>query len=105
MGESVDIIDYTLLDKKGILARAQRRSDVRVPVSGSLPSSSSSSSLVPEGGMFSFLDASASAPAPSVLSPDLSALSIKVDDLSYKLERLTEQLVLLESKFTSVHSS
>lgn len=109
MGESADFIDYTLLQKKGTLERAQRRSSASNgsspnPLASFMPSPSALSSNT-EGGLFGFMDASvsnASSSSSSPVSPDISALTIKVDDLSYKLERLTEQLALLEAKLGSV---
>jgi len=116
MGESADIIDYTLLQKKGILRRAQQRVEqghgssretvASNPLASFLPSAPAPSS---EGGLFGFLDASSSSPSPpssSSLPPsDLSALAIKVDDLDYKLNKLAEQLALLEAKMGFVQST
>ncbi|MSS75013.1 hypothetical protein EXS73_02260 [Candidatus Pacearchaeota archaeon] len=123
MGESVDVIDYTLLRKKGILQRAHGLSSSHSPSSSVSPlsayssnplasflppseptiaSSASSPSSAPVGGFFGFMDAPPSPSPPSLSSPpdasSVSALHIKVDDLDYKLGKLTEQLALLEAK-------
>lgn len=119
MGESVDVIDYTLLRKKGILGRAQHASSAPTPTAYSsnplasfLPPASSPSppASASPGGFFGFMDAPASpaSPSPSSLGGDpslLSALQIKVDDLDYKLGKLTEQLALLEAKLGSLGTS
>lgn len=119
MGESVDIIDYTLLRKKGILQRAQASSRTTpssapsnplaslLPVSSSTPSPAAS----PSEGLFGFMDTPSSAPVSSSSasssfdSASLSALQIKVDDLDYKMGKLTEQIALLEAKLGLVGSS
>jgi hypothetical protein len=114
MGESVDVIDYTLLRKKGILQRAGARSpspsSSSNPLASFLPSAASAPPVSPPsspGGFFGFMDNPAS-PSPSSSSLDassLSALQIKVDDLDYKLQKMTEQLALLEAKLGSLGTS
>lgn len=118
MGESVDVIDYTLLRKKGILGRAHLANSspsptayTSHPLASFLPSASPPSPSPPtsSGGFFGFMDApTSSSPPSSSSSVDaslVSALQIKVDDLDYKLSRMTEQLALLEAKLGSLGGS
>ena len=122
MGESVEVIDYTLLRKKGILQRAHSPSPTGSssayssnPLASFLPPSSpvasppSSPSPASPGGFFGFMDTPASSSpslsAPSVDPSSLSALQIKVDDLDYTLGKLKEQMALLEAKLGSLPGS
>jgi hypothetical protein len=112
MGESVDVIDYTLLRKKGILQRAGARSpspSSSNPLASFLPSAAFAPPVSPPsspGGFFGFMDNPASpSPSSSLDASSLSALQIKVDDLDYKLQKMTEQLALLEAKLGSLGTS
>lgn len=105
----VDILDLTLLQKRGLLKResAPTTSDVldlRVPIATlSPPSPPQMPTDVSPFGMLDSLAAVSQAPQLSTNSPtpELGALKIKLEDVEYKLERLLERLTLLEGKLPS----
>ncbi len=110
----VDVVDYTLLQKKGLLRRVPRPAAPSPSLSPSPPSLSSSPATLSSESVspFSFFDSVASSAATSSFSsdtsssglqsgPDVGNLKIKVDDVEYKMERLLERLALIECKLNS----
>jgi len=114
---SSDIIDFTALQKRGILQRAEKEDsgdDEFLRISPpSMPSSPNSpqDSLSPGLDMFSAMDklaGTSQAPMPSnssypsnIQDSDFNSLKLKVDDLEFKLEKLIEKLEALEGSISS----
>ena len=110
MSESADFIDYTLLQKKGILNRARALSNqdsTRVSAQPLMSDASASflpPSSAPIGNPFALLDSATNSPQNEGVSSygastsDTHALGLKLEDVEYKLARLVEQLALIESK-------
>lgn len=98
--ESGDIIDYTLLQKKGILKLPKQKEEV-IDLTKNL-NSNDSTNQTGNISPFGFLDslAGASGQTNSVNAgfqtsndnSEINALKLKIDDLEYKLARLTEKL-------------
>ena len=127
----VDYVDYTLLQKKGLLkikneSQTQEES-VKVDNQGfvdftqstnSSPSNTvPAASSAPAGDMFGFLDnptppssssaiygnsSSSSSLTSSDTSSDVNALRLKLDDTEYKIERLIERLARIEEKLSVI---
>lgn len=112
--ESSDIVDFTALQKRGILKRVVKDSsedeDTNPQIPQSLPPVFQGPGESPQSplDMFSSLDILASS-APSQIpssamainglsESDLSSLKLKVDDLEFKLEKLLEKLEFIEGK-------
>lgn len=126
--EGVDVLDLTLLKKKGILKIKEDTSPevidlTKIDREGFAPlvsavsssvseSSTSSSASAPATTFVSFWDAPVNASPASVSNfSDLSAdvgsvdvknLSVKVEDVEYKIERLSEKLLALENKIDEI---
>ena len=102
--EGLDVIDYTLLEKKGILKKTQQKSDVLDFTNASSNTASSSSASSPTD-FASFFGSPTANPASqasnSIPDSDVNALKIKLDDFEYKLEKLLERLASIESKLSS----
>lgn len=126
-----EIVDYTLLEKKGLLKkRKEKKLPFKINSGGFVEFGAGSESNIADEFVkernnsesqspFSFLDnlagaASASAPAlenekdlsntPGVndyLSSDVNTLKVKIDDLEYKLERFIEKLSAIEEKIAN----
>ncbi len=122
-------IDYTLLQKKGIIKKTKRtKMPFKITKEGNIDLTSSElSSATPDStassgsGMaanpFGFLDNLASASTSTTSSyykndsssslsssdstADISTIRIKIDDFEYKLERLMEKLALIEEKLSN----
>jgi len=116
MGKEPDI-DYTLLQKRGILKKSEAKKlpfgfDKKGMIDFTSPSvdnsSQTASSSGNEGGFFGFLDnppaANSGSQSQGYYSNDsasgneVSALKIKLEDLEFKLERFLERIALVESK-------
>lgn len=110
-----EVIDYTLLHKRGLLKLpAQEKKDEVIDytntssVSAANPVSSppSSSQSNPLGGFFDMTSVANSSQSESNSSPptilasssdEVSSLRVKVDDLEYKIDRLLDRIASLES--------
>lgn len=91
--KGVDIIDYILLKKKGILKDKEETSNAPLP-------SAHASQNQFANNPFGFLDnASTPSATPSSSDADLSALKLKIEDVEYKIERLLERLAKIEENF------
>ena len=109
-----DVIDYTLLQKKGLLPKAKEvKSPYKVQagnivdltpnaeVQQTAPSTSDFASSNPFGFMdMSAVASSAQSTSTNADNSNLSAMQIKIEDLEYKLERFLEKLSLIESKLS-----
>ncbi len=95
----MDFLDYTLLQKKGLLKVPAKQTDM-LDLTMRGVSSPATSATNP----FGFLDSMAGAAnSLSVASgtggaPEFSSLKLKLEDVEYKLERLVDRLALIESK-------
>ncbi len=95
---SSDVIDFTALQKRGILDKAikKERADFHPAAAPSQTNPQVSQGF----DMFSSLDSlagSQSSSSNNLSDSDLSSLKLKVEDLEFKLERLLEKLTALES--------
>ncbi|HLC53333.1 MAG TPA: hypothetical protein VJK03_02210 [Candidatus Nanoarchaeia archaeon] len=103
---SVDILDLTLLQKKGLLNIPERKPEL-IDLVG--PSASTMPSTAPSDNPFGMLDSfaqNASAPplasAGSDVPSDMNALKIKLDDFEFKFQRLIERLEKIESSLDNL---
>ncbi|MBM3232914.1 hypothetical protein FJZ18_01975 [Candidatus Pacearchaeota archaeon] len=114
--ESGDIIDFTMLQKRGLLKKEEVPSsnvhiDNRtgfIDLTPPIPSSQSpvtTNDNQPQD-LFGFLESksgdtsSSSLPEPPQ-SKEFEHLKVKIDDLEYKIDRLLEKIAFLESKVSS----
>ncbi|MEK6848059.1 MAG: hypothetical protein AABX65_00310 [Nanoarchaeota archaeon] len=112
-----DLLDLTLLQKRGILQKSQqlqkqdeliRENEVVDFTYKGLPDESASEAVNPLG----FLDSlakSASLSEPKALNfkmsnTDIQSIRVKIDDLEYKLGRLLDKISLIESKLSLFES-
>ena len=106
--ESNDIVDFTLLQKRGIL---KKETTTNRPLTANpsanfidVTSSSSPTSSTHAPDLLGFLDANASqpslSPSPPLEHSELQPLKVKIDDLEFKLERLLEKISEVENKLT-----
>ncbi len=102
--EGVDVLDLTLLQKKGILKVPEIKDEyVDITKVNQQSSGVKAESVSP----FSFLDSlaqsnsSSSSSITSDNSADLSNLRVQIDNLEFKIERLLERLDKIESKIGS----
>ncbi len=100
-----EFIDYTLLQKRGLLKVSEMKQSESVKSSNGFldftqtANSSANTSSAPADSPFSFLDNAAQASAGNGTShPDLNALKLKIEDIEYKIERLLERLSGIEYK-------
>lgn len=118
--KGLDVYDYTLLQKKGLLEKPPvKQTPVNVDSSGYFDFSKSQSASpqiqvapaqTPEvASPLSFFDNFAAAnsspdleqslPEPPTHEPtDLVDLKVKLEDFEYKLDRLTDKIILIEAK-------
>ncbi len=119
--ESRDIIDFTMLQKRGILKKEAPLEPLSTPIDPKTgfidltvpsPSASPFSQTTPSQDLFGLLDthashgtsSSLSSPSLASESGEIQSLKIKIDDLEFKLERLLEKLSAMESKFVEEQS-
>ena len=115
----LDTLDFTDLDKRGLLKAHQsgsqpvQTSDVVDLSSMSFPSPDHvSNQVMPavEGGMFGLLDnassSSLSLPTPQILhsTNDMQDLKIKMENLEFKFENLIEKLSQVETRLREFES-
>jgi len=97
----VDIVDLTDMQKRGIIKKTSQNTDVKnefVSLSPQAASQPAQSSPSP----FDFLDnLASSAPQQSASNTDIQSLQNKIEDLEYKLERLVDKIVALESRLNA----
>ncbi len=108
-----DIIDFTMLHKKGILQRAMRKNELDNANSKSEGSvvdftktnfsagDSSSASPIASNHLAGFFG-SVNSGSSIVESLDFGSLKIKLEDAEYKLERALERLDVLERKLAFI---
>lgn len=113
--DAVEIIDFTALQKRGILEKVAAKEkkaegnsppSLPFPISSPSPPSPSPSLLSNQGeSIFGALDSLASissnqanTQANNSSEQETSSLKIKIEDLEYRLERLLERLSFIESK-------
>ncbi|MBX4212417.1 hypothetical protein KW787_03125 [Candidatus Pacearchaeota archaeon] len=107
--ESGDVLDFTMLQKRGILKKHEQEKDIIdltqdpvaaaqqiVPISAAAPSPLSFFDTVSPAP--SFFDAQPQNNLQS--STDVQSLKVKIDDLEYKLDRFLERVEMIESKLT-----
>ncbi|MEK6825262.1 MAG: hypothetical protein AABY00_00580 [Nanoarchaeota archaeon] len=105
--ESNDIVDFTLLQKRGIL---KKETTTNRPLTANpsanfidVTSSSSPTSSTHAPDLLGFLDSSTSSPSISSLTlsenTEIQSLKVKIDDLEFKLEQLLEKLSTMETRF------
>lgn len=124
----VDIIDYTYLQKRGLVKKSEPVSPLGASVTkdGFIELENNSNNIgndftsnvdvnlpVPEqtqnseGGLFGFMDnpspsgsffANAESPKPAEQNLEVNGLKLKIDDLEYKLGNLIEQFTKIETK-------
>ncbi len=114
LGKKEPDIDYTLLQKKGILKKAEEKKlpfkfdksgmvDLtQVNANASVNNNDITTSLSASGDIFGALDNLANAnsqanPLPANLN-DINSIKVKIDDLEYKLDRFMEKIQVIESK-------
>lgn len=111
--KSNEVIDYTMLQKLGLLKKEEIKQDVidfTSNSSGNIANQNSVSAPAGSGDPFSFMDnLAAVGTSNSVNNPlnnannsdfsgDINSIKIKIDDLDYKLNIFNEQLERVESK-------
>lgn len=106
--DGVETIDFTALQKRGILEK--KPVVVKNPLSSfvssvqSQSSSEQTNSSFSSGDMFGALDSLAGTSSNNNISSfanneqDVNSLKVKIDDLEFKLERLLEKIDFLEKK-------
>jgi len=114
-GESGDIIDYTLLKKRGLLKIPEKKEEEKnykvvgdvldfsaLPKTGAKNADSVALNPLANFDSFSFESVNkANANIPEADAKESNALRIKVEDIDYKLERLIERLNKIEEKLSS----
>ena len=110
--ESRDIVDFTLLQKRGIIKKEHPQSSSStvdtptgfVDLTTSLPQVSASISTPTD--FLGFLDSASPKPlttaSNSLENAEIHTIKVKIDDLEFKLERLLEKLSQLETQFSEV---
>ncbi|MBI3334825.1 hypothetical protein HYZ97_05035 [Candidatus Pacearchaeota archaeon] len=106
-----EFIDYTLLQKRGLLKQKEQALQNQVGNDGmlDLTASSPTASSGNPFDMLSTLASSSPSSTPSALptgSPDLEVqgLKNKLEDVEYKLERLMERLMRIDSRLDELGS-
>lgn len=106
---SLDVVDFTALQKRGILDKAikeeqiDNEQSIKILQPAAAPSQSTfqTNPQASQGSdMFSAMDSlagSQSSSSNNLSDSDLSSLKLKVEDLEFKLERLLEKLETLEN--------
>ncbi|MBX4196032.1 hypothetical protein KW805_00385 [Candidatus Pacearchaeota archaeon] len=106
-GKSGDVLDFTMLQKRGILKKKEPEKDI-VDLTGPQPSTITA---VPSPSPLSFFDTIAPSspsvfntpsPNPQEHGGDIQTLRVKIDDLEYKLDRFLERLDMIESRLGDV---
>ena len=113
--KGVETIDYTLLQKKGFIKKGVKKElpfkvDSRGMIDLTPKIADEANNVIANagnnGGPFNFLDSlaglggsqSVQQPVAQENNSDFNTIKVKIDDLEYKLERLVEKILVVESK-------
>lgn len=107
--DDFEVLDLTLLHKKGILKIPEQKPDILDLTAQQATAVAIQDSVnKQESNPFTFLDTFAQGaeqqalPSNSGESSDVNSLKIKLDDLEFKLERLLERLTRIDGRLDSL---